>query len=192
MNDEAYDKLDDFELMKRIVAEDDRQAFSRLVVRYQNFLLNFFLRSGVQYDAEDLVQQTFLRIYRYRKQYKPVAKFTTFLFMIARQVWIDELRKRDRRRQLTEKLTNEPLRVQRDVPNPSSVVSKRIDLARALQTLPEGLRQVVELGVYQDLPYQEVSEILGIPVGTVKSRMFHALAKLRDVFGIEKKKRGGK
>lgn len=192
MNDETNNQPDDFELMKRISERDDRQAFACLVARYQNFLLNFFLRSGVQYDAEDLVQQTFLRIYRYRAQYKPSAKFTTFLFMIARQVWIDELRKRDRRKQLSEKLVEEPLQTQKEEPDPSSVVSRRIDLAKALQTLPEGLRQVVELGVYQDLPYQEISEILGIPVGTVKSRMFNALAKLRDVFGIAKEKRGKK
>jgi len=54
-----------------------------------------------------------------------------------------------------------------------------VGLARALAALPEGLRQVIELAVYQELPYAEVAEILDIPVGTVKSRMFNALAKLR-------------
>jgi RNA polymerase sigma-70 factor (ECF subfamily) len=170
--------LDDAALMCRVCA-DDRDAFAVLVKRHQKMLVNYFARSSVQYDYEDLVQQTFLRLYRYRDRYTPTAKVTTFLFLLARQVWIDELRRRKRHERLVEGLTAAP---HPEFVNPEAAdagASGGMDLERALASLPEGLRQVVELGVYQDLPYAEVAEILEIPVGTVKSRMFNALAKMR-------------
>lgn len=177
-------EMDDAALMLRARA-DDRDAFAVLVKRHQKMLLNFFARSGVQYDCEDLVQQTFLRLYRYRERYTPTAKVTTFLFLLARQVWIDELRRRTRRERLVEGLAAEPHPEQVEPLAADAGAAGGLDLEQALAALPEGLRQVVELGVYQDLPYAEVAEILAIPVGTVKSRMFNALAKLRAF--LEKK-----
>jgi len=169
---------DDTTLMLR-VRDGDGEAFAVLVRRHQKMLLNFFARSGVQYDYEDLVQQTFLRLYRYRDRYVATAKFTTFLFLLARQVWIDELRRRKRHERLVAGLSAEPNPDYVDSEAADATASGEMDLKRALEALPEGLRQVVELGVYQDLPYAEISKILDIPVGTVKSRMFNALAKLR-------------
>ena len=171
-------ELDDARLMFRVRDVDDRDAFAVLVRRHQKMLLNFFARSGVQYDCEDLVQQTFLRLYRYRERYVATAKFTTFLFLLARQVWIDELRRRTRHERLVDGLAAEPPPEQ-VAPAAGASASGGMDLERALAALPEGLRHVVELGVYQELPYAEVAEILGIPVGTVKSRMFNALARMR-------------
>ena len=171
-------ELDDAALMIR-VRNDDCEAFAVLVKRHQKMLLNFFARSGVQYDCEDLVQQTFLRLYRYRERYVATAKFTTFLFLLARQVWIDELRRRKRHEKLVAGLAAEPKPEFVSPEAAESTAAGGLDLGRALASLPDGLRQVVELGVYQELPYAEVAEILGIPVGTVKSRMFNALAKLR-------------
>ena len=60
-------------------------------------------------------------------------------------------------------------------------VGEREDVRRAVARLPEPMREVVELGVFQDIPYAEVSEILGIPVGTVKSRMYNAIRKLKEM-----------
>ena len=171
-------EMDDAALMLR-ARDDDRDAFEVLVKRHQKMLLNFFARSGVQYDYEDLVQQTFLRLYRYRGRYVVSAKFTTFLFLLARQVWIDELRRRKRHERLVEGLTAEP-HPEHAVPSAADAgAAGGMDVGSALASLPEGLRQVVELGVYQDLPYAEIAAILKIPVGTVKSRMFNALAKMR-------------
>ena len=172
-------ELDDAALMLRVRA-DDRDAFAVLVRRHEKMLLNFFARSGVQYDCEDLVQQTFLRLYRYRARYVATAKVTTFLFLLARQVWIDELRRRKRHERLVAGLAAEPHPEFAAPAAADASAAGGMDLERALASLPEGLRQVVELGVYQELPYAEVAEILGIPVGTVKSRMFNALAKLRE------------
>jgi len=171
-------------LMLRI-RNGDEAAFSELMTGYEKKVLNFFLRMGVQYDAEDLAQQTFLRLYRYRYRYQPRAKVSTFLFLLARQVWIDELRKRTRRKRLADALA---LETQGEMaPSVAEEVSARdtTDVQQALARLPESMRIVVELGVYQELSYSEIAEILGIPEGTVKSRMFNALAQLRTILKRE-------
>ena len=188
MNAAQLEGMGDADLMLRVRGEDDGGAFAVLVTRHQKTLLNFFFRSGVQYDCEDLVQQTFLRLYRYRARYVATAKFTTFLFLLARQVWIDELRRRRRRERLVDSLVAEPHPEFAKPADASAGESGDLDLARALEALPAGLRRVVELGVYQEMAYTEIAEILGIPVGTVKSRMFNALAKLRDALGVGKRK----
>ncbi len=174
----------DVALMLRI-RDGDEAAFSELMTGYEKKVLNFFLRLGVQYDAEDLAQQTFLRLYRYRYRYQPRAKVSTFLFLLARQVWIDELRKRTRRKKLTDSVALET--AGNVAPSAADEVASRdvADVQKALAQLPEAMRLVVELGVYQELPYSEIAEILEIPEGTVKSRMFNALSQLRTILKRE-------
>ena len=176
--------LDDAALMLR-VRNGDHDAFSVVMRTYEKKVLNFFIRLGVQYDAEDLTQQTFLRLYRYRDRYEPTAKVSTFLFLMARQVWIDELRKRNRRKKLVESFAKE---TEGDVARSAAdevAATGTTDLQQALATLPENMRIVIELGVYQELPYAEIAQILDIPEGTVKSRMFNALAQLRRLLKKE-------
>jgi len=171
--------LTDAELMKEASLGRDG-AFAELVGKYSEILLNFFLRKGVSYaDGQDLAQRTFLRLWRYRTRYEPQAKFTTFLFLLAGQEVIDFFRSEGRRSGLEEDLTLEA-EVRADVREPA-IPAEGADVRRAVSRLPAGLRDVVELGVFQDLPYAEVAEILGIPVGTVKSRMFNALRKLKEL-----------
>jgi len=163
------------------VAKGDQAAFAVLVEKYRDVLLNFFLRAGVSYpDGEDLAQQTFVRLYNYRLKYVPRAKFTTFLFLVARQVRIDDLRRRQRRQKLEDGLAREAESAA-ETPPPPPLADGGDEVRRAVAGLSPVLRDVVELGVFQDLPYAEVAEILGIPVGTVKSRMFNALQKLKEV-----------
>lgn len=170
---------DDATLMAR-VAKGDQTAFAVLVEKYRNVLLNFFLRGGVSYsDGEDLAQQTFVRLYNYRRKYVPSAKFTTFLFLVARQVRIDDLRRQQRRQKLEDGLVREAESAAETPPPP--LADGGDEVRRAVAGLSPVLRDVVELGVFQDLPYAEVAKILAIPVGTVKSRMFNALQKLKEV-----------
>lgn len=164
----------------RRAAQGEERAFAALVDRYKNILLNFFLRKGVSYDdGQDLAQQTFLRLWNYRAKYTPQAKFTTFLFLLASQVAVDFYRSVARRRGLVENLTRE-VEVRADAAPPPAPAEGE-DVRRAVAKLPAGLRDVVELGVFQDLPYADIGDILKIPVGTVKSRMFNALRKLKEL-----------
>lgn len=171
-----YESMPDAELMAQ-VRRGRRDAFLTLVRRHEKPLLNFFRNLGVYNDAEDLAQDTFLRVYRYRKRYKPKAKFTTFLYLLARQVRIDMLRKLRRREELAGELrehaeADEAERRERREPE--------TDVDELLQSLPDGMREVVVLNIYQGLRYQEISDVLDIPVGTVKSRMFHALRNMKE------------
>ena len=171
--------LTDVELME-LAAQGREDAFACLVEKYKDILLNFFLRKGVSYaDGQDLAQRTFLRLWKYRTKYEPQAKFTTFLFLLAGQESVDFYRAEGRRTSLAEGLTREA-EVRADERTPTSPAEGE-DGRRAVSRLSPSLRDVVELGVFQDLPYAEVGEILGIPVGTVKSRMFNALRKLKEI-----------
>ena len=173
--------LPDTELMAR-AARDDARAFEAIVEKYKNVLLNLFLRKGVSYsDGQDLAQRTFLRLWRYRKRYRPQAKFTTFLFLLAGQEAVDFFRSEGRRAGLEEGFAREA-EVASDV-RPAEPRLSGGAVRRAVSRLPPGLRDVVELGVFQDLPYADVGAALGIPVGTVKSRMFNALRKLKEMLG---------
>ena len=155
--------------------DDELMAEAR---KYEKNLLNFFWRQGVSYvEGEDLVQETYLRLWKYRREYTPRAKLLTFLFILARQVRIDALRRETRRAGREERWGRE----QPTTATPTAF-GVREDVRWALAKLSEPLRDVVELGVFQDLPYAEVGAILGIPVGTVKSRMSNALKKLKEVF----------
>ena len=145
---------------------------------FRKNLLNFFWRQGVSsFEAEDLVQETYLRLWNYRQAYRPSARISTFLFLLARQVRIDALRRQTRRENREERWGKE--QPTSEGPKPIGI---REDVRWALARLSEPLREVVELGVFQDLPYAEVSEILDIPIGTVKSRMHTALKKLKEIF----------
>ena len=145
-------------------------------------LLNFFARHGVSpSESEDLVQETYLRLWNYRKAYKKTARLSTFLFLIARQVRIDALRRQIRRETREDAWAAE--RSEEEAPRTYGV---KEDVLWAVSRLSEPLREVVELGVFRELPYAEVGEILGIPVGTVKSRMSNALKRLKEIFDEEK------
>ena len=166
---------EDVKLMLAVKDGDD-QAFEQLVLRHQKPLLNFFCRLGVNIsDAEDLAQ---LRIYRYRATYERTAKFTTYLYLLARQVRIDEVR-----RQIKISKVKDAAKGVAEIfeasSNDKAQNSLQDDLQVALQSLDEPHREVVVLGMLRELPYQEVAEILKIPVGTVKSRMHHALKQLK-------------
>ena len=146
-------------------------------LKFEKNLLNFFWRQGVSLsEGEDLVQETYMRLWNYRRSYKPTAKLSTFLFLLARQVRIDALRRQASRAEREEAWGRE-----RPASEGPPTFGVREDIRWAVAQLSEPLRDVVELGVFQDLPYAEVGEILGIPVGTVKSRMSNALKKLKEV-----------
>lgn len=166
----------DAELMSETAAGSEI-AFTVLVRRHQNALLNFFARMGALSDGEDLVQETFVRLYRYRDRYRPSARFTALLYHLARNVWADRGRKSARVERLASGLlTESQISSEPDFVNPG----ERLDVDAALQKLSPKLREVIVLNVYQRLRYQEIADVLGIPLGTVKSRINLALAALKE------------
>ncbi len=163
-----------------LVQRGDHEAFTQLIHKFQDILLNFFRRMNVNNDAEDLVQETFFRIYRYRLRYRPAARFTTFLFRIARQVHIDWWRKEKKRSTILNRLLRK--KEAQQLRTGAHKSNETVDKAeQALMNLPEAMRMVVVLTIYHDLKYAEIADVLEIPEGTVKSRMFHALRTLREM-----------
>lgn len=167
----------DLSAMQR-VKEGDLGAFDDLVRKYQRALMNFFGGLGVYTDVDDLVQDTFMRIYRRREQYRPTAKFTTYLYTVARSVWIDWTRRQVRRTDgLTALATEMAIREEA----PKQVPERALAAAEAVDMLPEKLRLVIVLSIFQGLKYQEIADVLEIPVGTVKSRMSNAVKTLKEI-----------
>jgi RNA polymerase sigma-70 factor, ECF subfamily len=153
-------------------------AFAELVRRNQNALLNFFARMGASSDGEDLVQETFVRLFRYRQRYRPTARFAAFLYHLARQVWADRGRKIVRTERLAAAYESE---LQARGGAAAEPRGEPADIEAALARLSPKLREVIVLNIYQGLRYQEVADALGIPLGTVKSRISLALGALREV-----------
>lgn len=167
------ENIQEWEWLAR-AASGDMTAFRAIVERYQGRLLNFFLRAGAQSYAEDLVQETFIRLYRHRGRARPQAQFTTYLHTLAHHAWIDHVRKQSRRLRLLDRVARESSDDPVDTPSPG-----RLDAERLLAVLSPDLRATVVLVIYQGLTHAEAADVLGIPIGTVKSRVFHALQRMR-------------
>jgi RNA polymerase sigma-70 factor (ECF subfamily) len=172
------------EALMALTARQDKEAFTTLVRRHQNGLMNFFRRMGDYSSAEDLAQETFVRLFKYRKKYRPTAKFTTFLYVLARRTWIDHCRAAGRRRNAYEKVAEEA--EVRSASGSASLGEAKARVSAALDELTDEMRTVVVMSIYQGFKYREIAEVLGIPLGTVKTRMFHALRKLREALTDEK------
>ncbi|MEM7395344.1 MAG: RNA polymerase sigma factor [Verrucomicrobiota bacterium] len=169
--------LSDIELMLR-VRDGDTEAFVPLIQRYQEKLLNFFTRLGVYHEAEDLVQETFVRIYRSRKDYREKAKFSTYLYVVARNIWRDFLRRTGRYQDFKTKFQDE---LEHREPPRTDDPSTRLDIETALDKLSDKLRMVMVMKVQQGLKYQEIADALDVPLGTVKSRMKLAVDQLKEL-----------
>jgi RNA polymerase sigma-70 factor (ECF subfamily) len=173
----APDPDTDFDLMARIAAGEDA-AFGLLSDRWRPRLVNFLRGMGADQDgAEDCAQETLLRVYRYRGEYEPRSPFPSFLFTLARRSFMDWRRKTSRYAPPRDDLDAAP------EPDPLPSRGAHLDLVAAVADLPRHLRDVVELGAIRGLPYNRVAVLLGIPVGTVKSRMHHAVLRLREALG---------
>lgn len=172
----SSDAIDPDAALMTEVGRGSEAAFTSLVCGHQDALVNFFLRMGASSESEDLAQETFVRLFRYRRSYRASARFTTFLYHLARNVWADRGRKIVRMERLAAEFRDEQeLARQRAPQRPGTAV----DVDAALDRLSPKLREVIVLNICQGLRYREVADVLGIPLGTVKSRINLALAALR-------------
>jgi RNA polymerase sigma-70 factor (ECF subfamily) len=157
--------------------------------------VNFFYRlTWDRFASEDYSQEVFARLIRYRASYRPTAKFTTYLFRIAKNYWIDQYRSKVASPDMMS--LEKPIREQegrtlslRDTvesadPGPERRLHSR-DIGRrvkeAIGQLPEEQRLVFVMSENQGLKYADIAEVLEIPVGTVKSRMHAAVRRLREM-----------
>ncbi len=151
-----------------------------LVFRYEKPLHAYAVRiMGNRAAAEDAFQETFLKLLRSREQYRVGALVRPWLYQICLNVCRDALRKNSRRPQTVELSPILPLPDPSEGPEELSQQAALFTRVRtAVEELPEKHREVFLLAFYQELPYSEIAEILDIPVGTVKSRVFMAHRKL--------------
>jgi RNA polymerase sigma-70 factor (ECF subfamily) len=173
-------KITDRELMELIQAGDEK-AFSLLVERFQDRLLNFVGRIVTDREtAEELIQETFLRIFNQKQSYTPDYAVSTWIYTIALNLARSELRKRKLRRYLSLDLMKE----ETDAELPARIDLRAVSLApiieKAIEKLPEDYKTAFILCDIQRLPYQQIAEVLRVPVGTVKSRINRARSMLRD------------
>ena len=155
-----------------------------LVLRYEKPLFAYAFRLvGDRGAAEDAFQETFLKILRKRDSYRDGSIFRPWLYQICLNVCRDALRKNSRRAQTVELSPTLPLADPSAGPELISDQAETAALVRqAVEALPEKHRDVFLLAFYQELPYNEIAEILDLPIGTIKSRMFTASQKLRAGF----------
>ena len=145
----------------------DLDAFSALVRRYQGHVWRLSLRlTNDRSAADDVTQEAFVRAYRFLPRYRGDSKFSTWLFSIARNCALDELRRVERRRRLSGELRTQEAR-----PADHGV---RLEVAEALAALPRELREPVVLIDMFGTSYAEVAGMLGVPLGTIKSRVHRA------------------
>ncbi|NUN47458.1 MAG: RNA polymerase sigma factor [Candidatus Brocadiae bacterium] len=177
----------DLELMRRIKT-GDRAAFSELYEAHKGPLFSFLFR--LCWDktvAEDCLQEVFIAAWKGAATWEPHAQVNTWLFRIARNLWINEGRRAKRRPALFSHLApaegeSGPPDFPDDATGPedaSQAVEARAAVRRAIDQLPEHERLVVLLSEFEGMKYAEISEVLEIPVGTVKSRMSSASERLR-------------
>jgi RNA polymerase sigma-70 factor (ECF subfamily) len=176
----------DEQTMWRVKTQDDAQAFARLVTRWEEPIRRLCARmTGDLHRAEDLTQTAFARVFAGRADWQPSGKFSTYVWRIALNLCHDELRKNKRRGECSlEALEDEGGRATdffADDPRPDEQADARERgelVRRAMQELPAHYRAVVILRHYEQLKFHEIAEVLGIPEGTVKSRMAESLARL--------------
>jgi RNA polymerase sigma-70 factor, ECF subfamily len=169
----------------------DVRAFEILLTRHRKPVFNFILRFvGSPELAEDLLQETFLRVIKGAARYERKAKFTTWLYTIARNLCVDQSRRAKHRKaqsldapmsKSSESGTLLDVVPGQDMPSDRVAISEQLHhkIHEALANLSEEQREVFLMREFLDMPFKEIAEVVGVPENTVKSRMRYALEKLR-------------
>ena len=180
-------ELTDEQLIKKF-QDGDVGAFNQIVYRYKDRLLNFIYRFLNDLDrSEDLVQDTLLKLYTHKDSYKEIAKFSTWLYTIAANLARTELRKIKRRKtfSVTELSYDdrEFIIESNDVGPGEENLSHNFEknVQRALAELPDDFKTIIILRDIQELSYDEISKIVELPLGTVKSRINRGRVKLQQL-----------
>lgn len=183
--------LTDEELVRQILGGDEAR-FEELVRRHQKPIVNFIYRMVGDFDlALDMSQEVFIRVHQALDRFDPKFKFTTWIYRIASNCTIDRLR---RRQPQTISLdapvpaSDKVLKMQIASPNqnPAESLESREEMQRleaAIRALPPGYRRLIVLRHVNSLRYEQIASVTGLPLGTVKNRIFRARAILRRAIG---------
>jgi RNA polymerase sigma factor (sigma-70 family) len=171
----------DNELMTE-VRDGKVEKLAILFERHQTMLFNFFLRlTGNRAASEDLVQEVFIRILKYRSGYLGESRFVVWMFQIARNAHVDFLRKQKPEAPLDDLVAGTPGR--EPLPEDRFEADQEAALVRrALDRLPEKKREILVLFRFQDLKLREIADLLGCQVGTVKVQVHRALKDLSRIY----------
>ena len=175
----------DEQLMARF-QKGDENAYIELVNRYRDRLLNFVYNYIGDFEiSEDIVQDTMVKLYQKKHYYREIAKFSTWLYTIAKNLANTEFRKKKQRKiTLLSQIgrDDKPYDIPADQPDTDqeiqSDIANRI-IRKAIDELPEKFKTVILLRDIQELPYEEISSIIEVPIGTVKSRINRARLQLQ-------------
>lgn len=171
--------------------DNDVVAFEKLVTRYQNKIMGYVGRmvNGDREEAEDITQETFIKAYRSLDSFRGQSSFSTWLYKIATNLCIDKVRTKKRRPQqaysLDEPMDKDDESGGREIADtryePSKGVEKeemRAVVRETVADMPEKMRQVLIMCDLQGMAYEDIAKALDVPLGTIKSRLFHARADL--------------
>jgi len=171
------------------VAADDEKAFTELVRRFQGRVTNLVSRILNDREcADDLAQEVFVRVFVHRRNYRQGSKFSTWLFTIAANLAKNEIRRRVRRRNwfsldaLSELLKDSAIQLADPTEGRESTLEReqlQATIGQAITTVPEKYRLALVLRDIEGLPYEEIAQVLGIPGGTVRSRINRARGMLK-------------
>ena len=176
----------DEDLVRRYLS-GDRAAFAALVERHERRVYNLALRmTGREEDARDATQDAFLTVLRKLSSFRGEAAFTTWLHRVTVNACYDLLRKRQRAPLLERGVDDLPAVEPPPAPDPADDSSLSIDVRRALMQVPEDFRAVMILHDVHDLRQEEVAAILGVAVGTVKSRLHRGRVALARAMGLSR------
>jgi RNA polymerase sigma-70 factor (ECF subfamily) len=169
----------------------DKTAFDRLLDKYEKPIINYIYRfTGSKEDSKDLTQDTFIKVYNAAQAYNPSAKFTTWLYRIASNISIDYLRRRKSSgnpSSLDEEFDSEGGKFKEQLSDTGKINAletvekeeKGIEIEKALQSLPENQRAAIILKIYDERPYNEIAQIIGVSLASVESLLFRARTALR-------------
>jgi RNA polymerase sigma-70 factor (ECF subfamily) len=170
--------------------EGDLPAFEKLVARYQNKLIGYSARMlGDQDEAEDVAQEVFIKAYRSLDSFRGDAQFSTWIYRIATNLCIDRIRARKRRPQqaysLDEPMDKDEEKGGREIADLSAEPTREVErdelrrrVREVMNEMPEKMRTILIMCDMQGMAYDEIAKVLDCPIGTVKSRLFHARADL--------------
>jgi RNA polymerase sigma-70 factor, ECF subfamily len=180
--------LSDVELVSRSIGGLDN-SFEELVRRYQRPIAGYVFRLLGDYESSlDVTQEVFIKVYNSLERYRSDYKFSTWLYRIAHNAAIDHLRRNSMNSQSIE--TESPdgtyqLQLESPLPSPEQNHERsewKAEIKAVTKLLPPAYRELIVLRHSQDLSYDEIASVTGLPLGTVKNRLFRAREMMREIF----------